>query len=213
MTKTQENKIRVWINRLANGAKSKEAAHYKERNPKVKTLKEAKEKIQDKVTFYAFYNEEDNKTVYTDGYICLVIRGKIEGIPYYEGTDIKSFDYKYIIKDLSNITDCNRQELSLPKAADIRNCLKAGKEYFKNEKVIYHFGDGDNYPAVQMKYLLCMTECVNQDAAVTRLVYGKAYSPVITEDNNCLAILMPIRKKANMPKTNLHKFDAERMGL
>lgn len=190
MKKTTEKRIAKWINRFANREKSKAASSYKNLNPKIKTLKEAMEKMSDEVRFYPFYNETENLTMYTNGHLIIQVKGKVEGITYYEGNELKPFDYSKQRKLLQNLDDKSRVELYLPEIKKLKEYIKYMKKTYSNRWRRYNFGEGKEYPLVDAEYLLAMMECVNQTCAVGALD-NNVCQMMATEDSDVFFILLP----------------------
>lgn len=201
MKKTTEKRIAKWINRFANREKSKAASRYKNLNPKIKTLKEAMEKMSDEVRFYPFYNEVEDLTVYTNGHILIQVKGKVEGINYYEGNELKPFDYSKQRKLFQNLDDKSRVELYLPEIKKLKEYIKYMKKTYNVPCCVYNFGEGKEYPLVNAEYLLAMMECVNQNCAVGALD-NNVCQMIATEDNDVLFILLP-RIKQNYYDTGI----------
>lgn len=210
MNKTTEKRIATWINKMANGAMSRAAWRYKEKY-NIKTITEAKAKMPDEITFYPFYNEVENLTVYTNGYLVIQIKGKIEGINYYQGKELKSFDYSKQCKMFSNLEDKNRVDLDLPDKRALKEYIKRTKKTYKEKnlynhlgRVLYNFGKGRKYPIVNAEYLLAMLECVDQNHAVGAL-YNNICGMMATEDNDVFFILMSLTKSSydDREKTNI----------
>ena len=133
MKKTTEKRIAKWINRFVDREKSKAAWRYRNQNPKIKTLKEAMEKMSDEdirypVVLYPFYNEVENLTVYTNGHLVIQVKGKVEGINYYEGNELKPFDYSRWRKLFQNLDDKSRVELYLPETKKLKEYIKYMKK-------------------------------------------------------------------------------------
>lgn len=213
MKKTTEKRIAKWINRFVDREKSKAAWRYRNQNPKIKTLKEAMEKMPDEyirypVTLYPFYNEVEDLTVYTNGHLVIQVKGKVEGINYYEGNELKPFDYYSRLRKLfKNLDDYkSRVELYLPEIKKLKEYIKYIKKTYNAPCCGYNFGKGKEYPLVNAEYLLAMMECVDQNCAVGALD-DNVCQMIATEDNDVLFVLMPIMKRSynDTGITNLEK--------
>lgn len=207
MDKTTEKKIATWINKFANMAISDAAWQYKEKNPKIKTIAEAKEKMLKRSTFYPFFIEEENLTFYTNGYLILLIKDRVEGINYYEGNELKHYDYTTCIKSFQALEDKYRVQLYLPDKKKLKKYISLVKKYNKGKNVVinrafYNFGKGMKYPMVNAEYLLAMCECVNQITAIGRRC-GNICNAIATEDDDVLFILCSVRKDSDRQETNL----------